>query len=459
MARTQLQASQLRDKELTGASFVPELGFYDETKNYLSGDSVIWNNEKYICNTNVTGSTEGDLTNSPDISSNWDKQPNVAYSVYPSASEALSTSRITVTIDTIRSSSPYFSLSGSELTALSSGKFILSGSFAADNSTTTRCSASAFIQLDTGSGYADIPNYELNVYSRTKDGNGITTATLAIPIMLNAGDKLRMQAIATSNNALSTYVNGCTITIFGLDAISGPRGAQGIAGPSGDIKWLGEWADGTYNQFDTVEYQGSSYTCLVNGTTTTPPGTPGVDWDLVAARGSDGAGSTISVSENSSNIPNTPHGTLNFTGDITATDGGSGVADINVTFPKNTYMMPVWAEENGSLANNTYEWSFGNGGVSPAGHGLTIFVPSGYKCELVAMSLCLRQGTATVEALKNSTLLGSSANVSVSSGTSNTNEFTPVEYSNNDIINFRTTSANNTGSPNVVTAWLRFTEL
>ena len=455
MARTQIDNRLLKSRNLTGASLVSELGFYDETKNYTSGDPVIWQNEKYICNTNITGTTEGDLSNTPDVSSDWDKLPNVSYSAYPSSSETISQSRTTLSLDTERYSSPYCSLSNSEITLQSPGVFIISVSFAVSNSTNTRHSASCFVQIDTGSGFNDIPDFEINVYSRNTS-DGITTGSLSIPVKFNSGDKIRLQGISNNDTAISSYPSGCNITIFGLDAVSGPRGAQGIAGPSGDLKWKGTYSSSnTYNQYDTVEHQGSCYTCLNNSTTSEPPSS---DWDLVALKGADGAGSSITVSEDSTNIPNTPHSTLNFVGDITATDSGSGIADITVKFPKNTYMFPVWAEENSTLRNNTFEWAFGNGANTPSGNGMLIYVPSGYKCELVAMSLVLRQGTATVSALKNTTVL-SGAEVSVNSGQSNTAEFTPVEYMDKDIINFKTKSASNTGSPNVVTAWFRFTEL
>lgn len=459
MPRTQIDNRLIKDRNITGASINPELGFYDETMNYLSGDSVIWRNQKYICNVNIIGAEEGNLSNNPELSSDWDLQPNVSYSVFPSTSTNVDVTPTVVNFDTERESSPYCSLAGSEITILSSGTFLVSASFASDSTdTSTRNSSYAFLQIDTGGGFVNIPNFELVVYNRVLE-NGKGSASLLIPINFNAGDKIRMQAGSNLSNNIVTYPPGCNITIFGLDAIAGPRGAQGEAGPSGDLKWLGGYTPGTYNQYDTVQHNGTSYTCLVNGTTSAPPGTLGFDWDIVALKGTDGAGSTLTILDNNSAVVNTPHGALNFADGIIATDAGSGVADINIEFPKNTYMVAIYAEEGSNLSNTTYEWSFGNGANTPAGFGVTIYVPSDYKCELVAMSLSIRQGTATVEALKNSTPLGAAANVTVNSGTRNTNEFTGIEYSNNDVINFRTTSAVGTGGPNVVTAWLRYTEI
>jgi len=122
------------------------------------------------------------------------------------------------------------------------------------------------------------------------------------------------------------------------------------------------------------------------------------------------------------------------------------------------YMYPVWAEENSTLGATTYEWAYGNGANTPSDGGVTIYVPSGYTCTVVALSLRLGGGTATVELLHNGTLKGSDANVVLSTGQSATNELsTPLAISNNDYINFRTTAASSTASPCVVTAWLKMT--
>jgi len=126
----------------------------------------------------------------------------------------------------------------------------------------------------------------------------------------------------------------------------------------------------------------------------------------------------------------------------------------------NEYTYPIWAEENSSLSANAYEWAFGNGANSPSDGGITIYVPSGWICEVVAMSLRIGSGTATVQLVHNGVSQGASANVEVSSGQSATNELgTPLAINNNDFINFRTQAASGTSSPNVVTAWIRMTKL
>lgn len=136
------------------------------------------------------------------------------------------------------------------------------------------------------------------------------------------------------------------------------------------------------------------------------------------------------------------------------TSNGSGVSP-GWSTPE--YMVPIWAEENAPLGNTTYEWAFGNGANAGSGQGLTVYVPSGWNCEVVAMSLTLQSGNATVELDLSGALQGSAANVSVTGGGAGTNTLSsPIAVVNGDRINFHTTSASGTTATNVVTAWLRY---
>ena len=135
------------------------------------------------------------------------------------------------------------------------------------------------------------------------------------------------------------------------------------------------------------------------------------------------------------------------------------IADLEAKPTIGEYMVPVWAEENSSLGANAYEWAYGNGANTPNDGGITIYVPSGWECHVVAMSLRIGSGTATVELVHNGTVKGDDCNVAVTSGQSAVNVTDPpIEISNNDYINFRTTSASGTSSPNVVCAFLRYRE-
>ena len=135
---------------------------------------------------------------------------------------------------------------------------------------------------------------------------------------------------------------------------------------------------------------------------------------------------------------------------ITPPGGGGGIS---------SYMYSVWAEENAALGANSYEWAFGNGANSPADGGLTIYVPNGWNCSVVAMSLRVGGGTANVTLLINGVEQLADGCVEIASGQSASNEFTtPLYLNDNDYINFRTKEAAGTSGPCVVTAWIKMVE-
>jgi len=73
MARTQLSNTQILEGSLTGADLNEGIGIYDETSDYSIGDYVLWETERYECINNVIGGEGGDLSNAPNISSDWIK--------------------------------------------------------------------------------------------------------------------------------------------------------------------------------------------------------------------------------------------------------------------------------------------------------------------------------------------------------------------------------------------------
>ena len=115
-------------------------------------------------------------------------------------------------------------------------------------------------------------------------------------------------------------------------------------------------------------------------------------------------------------------------------------------------LFPVWAEENSSLGTVTAEWAFGNGANTPTNQGIVLPVAA----TLVAGTLCLRQGTASVEILKNgltvhTIVAGSGATPSYS----NSPVSPEIPFSAGDCVGFRTLVSAGTGSPNTVCAWFR----
>jgi len=462
----QIKRSQLLDNNLTGASLDSNLGFYDETANYTSGTVVSWKNKQYEALNSVTGTTEGDLTNAPDIATtDWKElvTDTVLYSVYPSSSQTFTGTRITVNFNTERQTDSNFSVASGEITFKKAGIYIISVTITNGiSSGTSRSGSNVYVQLNTGSGYSDISNVLFSMYHRTS-ATAEDTGSITFPLTVSANNKIRIQTVRyNGTSTLVTLPAGCSISIFNNKGGKGDKGDQGNTGADGDMTWEGSWSAGTYNENQAVEYQGSSFVCNTNGTISNPgtPASPNTGWDLLAKKGTDGSGTSIVVADDGTNLANTPHSKLNFTGTlIGAADAGSGVANIYALPTKHKYMIPIWAEENAALGSGNYEWAYGNGANTGNSGGITIHVPSGYSCAVTAMSLRLGGGTATVELVKNGTLQGSNCNVAVSSGQGNTNTISsPISLSDGDYINFRTTTESGSSGPCVVTAWLTYTE-
>ena len=132
--------------------------------------------------------------------------------------------------------------------------------------------------------------------------------------------------------------------------------------------------------------------------------------------------------------------------------GGSGITQ---------YVYPIWAEENSTLGNSTYEWAFGNGANTPTNNGIAIYVPVGWQAHIVAMGATTNNasGTSVIEAEINGTLQGSNCNVTLAGRSAVNSAFTPVALSNADRLNFRTTTAGTNTAPNSVVAWIRMQEV
>lgn len=112
----------------------------------------------------------------------------------------------------------------------------------------------------------------------------------------------------------------------------------------------------------------------------------------------------------------------------------------------------VFAEEAGKLDNTSYEWSFGNGDDSESGFG--IVMP--FDCELLALTLSTRQGSAVVEARKNNSPAGLQVSCNNSSRNSVALTTVPIFFNAGDVIGFRTVSANGAAHGGKIAAWFKW---
>lgn len=125
------------------------------------------------------------------------------------------------------------------------------------------------------------------------------------------------------------------------------------------------------------------------------------------------------------------------------------MGEIRQRMQANAPIFPIWAEENGAIANNAYEWSWGNGAT---GSAIGIVVP--LACELFAVSVNAEvAGTSmTMRTEKN----GADAHVSTHAGANSTVDLpTPVEFAAGDRVSFRTGTLTGSFSDVRVCAWFR----
>jgi len=333
---------------LTGASIDSNFKFYDETKDYVVDDKVFWQLKTYKAINLITGTTEGDLTSAPDSSADWKEIEFVMYNVYPSTIQTFTTTRIDILLDTERTTSDSFSLNATtgEVTCSEDGNYVvlLSASNQINGSSTSRSGSNVYLQVDKGSGYVDVSNFKIGLYHRQDNADEDTGADFIV-LALTSGDKLKAQTVRYTGSATIETDNYNLVIVNvggrGSEGEQGIQGIQGVTGADGDVTWEGVWSatfngGSGYSQNMSVQYQGSSFVCTTNGNTNNPgtPASPNAGWDLLSEKGADGSGATITIQDSGTNATNTPHGTLNFTGDIIVTDAGSGVANIDVTIPK-----------------------------------------------------------------------------------------------------------------------------
>ena len=139
-----------------------------------------------------------------------------------------------------------------------------------------------------------------------------------------------------------TLSDASTVTITGAKtALKGDKGDTGLTG----IDWQGNWSAGTYTTNQGVAHNSSSW--IATTTTTEEPSISATDWDLIALKGTDGAGSGT--------VTSVAALTLGTTG----TDLSSTVAD-GTTTPVITLQVPTASATNRGALSST-DWSTFNG--------------------------------------------------------------------------------------------------
>jgi len=115
-------------------------------------------------------------------------------------------------------------------------------------------------------------------------------------------------------------------------------------------------------------------------------------------------------------------------------------------------IFPIWAEENGGIANGAYEWSFGNGAT-----GNDIGIPIAVDCTLFAASFNADVFGTSVSMNLIRRRAGVNTTIQTSTFTANNtvDNFTPIEFLAGDTIVFQTNTVVGGTTDARICAWFR----
>lgn len=249
--------------------------------------------------------------------------------------QTLTTTRTVVNLDATMTNNDgtTFSLASDEVTIGTDGFYLISYAVAGDLATGTRDNYHAYVQVDTGAGYADIDGTFIGGYVRITGEESSTSGSFVYE--LSSGDKLRLSADATAANAVNTVADGSRLSLVLLSGAVGPQGPAGSVSPlttKGDlfgfstvdarlpvgtndqvltadstqslgIKWadISSFSGGTYGA-------SSSYHANLTGTTDSRKD----DADEIYVKGSVTATGSISAGTTLFQLSETPSSTIHF---------------------------------------------------------------------------------------------------------------------------------------------------
>lgn len=119
-------------------------------------------------------------------------------------------------------------------------------------------------------------------------------------------------------------------------------------------------------------------------------------------------------------------------------------------------VFAIWAEENGGLGNNTFEWAFGNGANTPINGGIVI----PFTCELIAMTCKANNNTSSqvIQIVVNGSP-NTVYSVTALNGVGSNKFSAPLQINSGSRINFRTVLSGGASGPNTVCAWFKILEV
>lgn len=145
--------------------------------------------------------------------------------------QILTTTRTVINLDTTltNNDTSTYTLASDEITIGTDGFYLISYQLAADLNSGTRENYYGYLQVDTGSGFADIDGTFIGGYNRIDTESSSTSG--AIVYELNSGDKIRLSAQSTLANGNDTVADGSRISFVLLTGAVGPQGPAGSVSP------------------------------------------------------------------------------------------------------------------------------------------------------------------------------------------------------------------------------------
>jgi len=185
------------------------------------------------------------------------------------------------------------------LTVANTGTYLVGGSFTVYSASSERVEHIVEIRVNgVAVGHYRGFSYLRNISGGADWSYGVIEMTNT-PIELSASDYVEIFIATVSGGTYTTTNNGTTnfvgdksevwlMTANGIKGDTGAAGTDGVDGADGDITWEGAWDSGTtYTANQAVEYDGSSYVCILGHTNQTPPNA--TYWELMAQKGATGA--------------------------------------------------------------------------------------------------------------------------------------------------------------------------
>lgn len=244
--------------------------------------------------------------------------------------------------------------------------------------------------------------------------NQVTTSLIA-PANPLEGDTW----IDTTTNTVKTWKEG---TVLEWQEIAAIR------------TWINTTNGGVYTANHLVLNDGAIYKNLTGTNTDVTPDSDTTNWETI-----------VGSIDLHSDVDTTTTPPANS--DILQWNGTDWVPQaINNNFT----IFPIWAEESSVLANNAFQWSYGNGDGAVVTQGIPIAI--GGQIFAIGTSLVGATNT-TISVLVNGTNVATST-AYTGTGSAITNLVIPINVSAGDLINFQTIVAGGAAEGKVV-AWVR----